>query len=320
MDSIELEKRGFRKLHEIAEGSYGVVYQGIEIATNTKVALKKMKRLETEQKDGLHFTTIRELKLLSELRHENILGLKSVIVYKIEGQYCLWLISEFMDTNLSKIISEKKITSDNQINTYLYTILKGLNYLHMNWYLHRDLTPSNILMSSEGQLKIADFGFTKLFGDDKSMTPEVVTIWYRAPELLFGAKYYGTGVDIWSFGCIIAELLIKEPFLPTQENKEIDQLATIFGALGTPTEEDWPGISKLPCYIEFERRPITQIDQLDLFRHANRELLDLLGKCLTFYPKKRDLLLTRRLNIHIFNLITSNPKMLKLNPKMAWLK
>jgi len=287
MDNIELEKRGFEKLQEIAEGSYGVVYLGRVIETGQKVAMKKMKRQShDEAKEGIHFTTIREIKLLSEIRHDNILGLLSVIVYKSDGEYNLWLISEFMTSNLQNVIKESKILTEADIKNYMYMILKGLEFMHLNWYLHRDLSPSNVLISSTGQVKIADFGFTKLFGDERSMTPEVVTLWYRSPELLFGAKHYGTAVDIWSFGCIMAELLLRVAFLPGDETC-INQLATIFAALGTPTEEEWPGVTKLPNYIEFEKRPIFPVEQLELFRHTKPDMLDLLGQCIKLCPLKR---------------------------------
>lgn len=287
VDTIELKKHGFQKNRFIAQGSYGVVFHGVLLETGMEVAMKKMKRqTDDDSKEGIHFTTIRELKLLRELRHDNILGLVSVIVYQTDGEYCLWLISEFMPTTLENILrDEKKVLTEDIIKHYLRMILNGLEFLHLNWYLHRDLTPGNILMSNSGILKIADFGFTKLFGEDREMTPEVVTLWYRSPELLFGAKFYGTAVDIWSFGCILAQLLIKQPFLPG--DNEIHQLATIFAAMGTPTEEDWPGMTKLPCYIEFEKRPLIPLDQLDIFRHANPDVMDLLAACLKFCPSKR---------------------------------
>jgi cyclin-dependent kinase 7 len=288
MDAVELAKRGFKKLQFLAEGSYGVVFLGQVIATGVNVAMKKMKRQSAdESKEGIHFTTIREIKLLSEIHHENILGLLSVIVYKSDGEYALWLISEYMTSNLQLVIRENnKPFSEDEIKKYMLMILKGLEFMHLNWYLHRDLSPSNVLISDTGQIKIADFGFTKLFGDDRAMTPEVVTLWYRAPELLFGAKYYGTAVDMWSFGCILAELLIKQAFLPGEET-DINQLATIFGALGTPTEEEWPGVTKLPNYIEFDKRPISPAEQMELFRGRNPDILDILGQCLRLCPLKR---------------------------------
>jgi len=290
MDNVELAKRGFNKLKEIAQGSYGIVYLGQVIETGEKVAMKKMKKqTQDEDKEGIHFTTIREIKLLSEIHHENILGLLSVIVYKSDGGYNLWLISEFMDSNLQVVIRDKQPKgpfSEDEIKNYMFMILKGLEFMHLNWYLHRDLSPSNVLISSTGQIKIADFGFTKLFGDDRAMTPEVVTLWYRSPELLFGAKYYGTAVDMWSVGCILAELLIKQAFLPGDVT-DINQLSTIFGALGTPTEEDWPGVTKLPNYIEFDKRPICPAEEMELFRGRSSDILDLLGQCLRLCPLKR---------------------------------
>jgi cyclin-dependent kinase 7 len=196
-----------------------------------------------------------------------------------------------MDSNLQLVIRDKQQPkegpfSEDEIKKYMLMILKGLEFMHLNWYLHRDLSPSNVLISSTGQIKIADFGFTKLFGDDRAMTPEVVTLWYRSPELLFGAKYYGTAVDMWSVGCILAELLIKQAFLPGEET-DISQLATIFGALGTPTEEEWPGVTKLPNYIEFDKRPVSPAEQMELFRGRNPDILDILGQCLRLCPLKR---------------------------------
>jgi len=288
LDNSELEKRGFIKLDRLAEGSYGVVYSGIEIKTGLKVAMKKMKRQTHETtRDGIHFTTIRELKLLGEIRHDYILGVVSVIVYPSDGQYCLWIISEFMCSNLQDVIQENKILTDDTIRNYIHMILKGLEFMHSNWYLHRDLSSSNILVSSSGQLKIADFGFAKLFGDNREMTPEVVTIWYRSPELLFGAKHYGTSVDIWSLGCIIAELLHRGPFLAGDGNTEISQLSTIFAALGTPTEVEWPGLTNLPCYLEFEKIDIVDISSVGYFPTSNPDAVNLLACCWRFCPSKR---------------------------------
>jgi cyclin-dependent kinase 7 len=288
MDDLELAKRGFKKMKPIAEGSYGIVYLGEVIETGEIVAMKKMKRQShDEAKEGIHFTTIREIKLLSEIRHENILGLLSVIVYKSDAEYNLWLISEYMTSNLqSKIKESQGPFSEPDIKMYMFMILKGLEFMHLNWYLHRDLSPSNVLISRTGQVKIADFGFTKLFGDDRPMTPEVVTLWYRSPELLFGSRYYGAAVDMWSFGCILVELLIRGPFLPGDQS-DINQLSTIFAALGTPTEEDWPGVTKLPNYIEFDKRPIFPVEQMELFRGRDSEIIDLLGQCLKLCPLKR---------------------------------
>ncbi|PCH42727.1 Pkinase-domain-containing protein [Wolfiporia cocos MD-104 SS10] len=137
----------------------------------------------------------------------------------------------------------------------------GLEFCHRNFILHRDLKPNNLLIASEGQLKIADFGLAWDFADPEyKMTCQVITRWYRPPELLFGCRYYSTAVDIWSVGCIFTELMLCTPYLPGESN--IDQLKTIFRALGTPTEEDWPGRTKLPDYVPVGQFPCTPLREL----------------------------------------------------------
>lgn len=138
------------------------------------------------------------------------------------------LVFDFMDTDLEVIIKDNSIvlTSAN-VKSYMIQTLKGLEYLHYNWILHRDLKPNNLLVNSDGVLKIGDFGLAKFFGSpNRIYTHQVVTRWYRAPELLYGAKLYGTGVDMWAIGCILAELLLRVPFLPGES--DLDQLTRIF--------------------------------------------------------------------------------------------
>ncbi|KAG6897203.1 Cyclin-dependent kinase D-3 [Termitomyces sp. T32_za158] len=148
----------------------------------------------------------------------------------------------------------------------------------------QDLKPNNLLISSDGQLKIADFGLARDFADPgHKMTCQVITRWYRPPELLFGSRYYGSAVDIWSVGTIFAELMLRVPYLPG--DSDMDQLKTIFRALGTPTEEEWPGHTKLPDYIsvgQFPKPPLR-----DLFTAATADTLNLLSKCLVYEPRKR---------------------------------
>ena len=130
----------------------------------------------------------------------------------------------------------------------------GFEYLHDMWVLHRDVKPENFLLSARGVLKVADFGLAKLFGDASAgaMTTQVVTQWYKAPELLFGAQFYGGGVDMWAMGCIHVELELRHPFLVAPSESDISQLETIFKTLGTTDEADWPGVSKLSGYMEFK--------------------------------------------------------------------
>lgn len=170
------------------------------------------------------------------------------------------------------------------IKSYMIQTLKGLEYLHRNWILHRDLKPNNLLITVEGVLKIGDFGLAKFYGSPNRInTNQVVTRWYRAPELLFGAKQYATGVDIWAVGCILAELLLRVPFLPGES--DLDQLTRIFQVFGTPTEEIWPGLKLLPDYIQFKMFPLVPLR--NIFTAAADDLLDVADKMLALYPLNR---------------------------------
>ena len=131
--------------------------------------------------------------------------------------------------------------------SYMFQILAGINFCHARRVLHRDLKPQNLLIDKSGALKLADFGLARAFGIPvRTYTHEVVTLWYRAPEILLGLKQYSTPVDMWSIGCIFAEMIMKRPLYPG--DSEIDELFKIFRTLGTPDEETWPGVSKLPDY------------------------------------------------------------------------
>nr|CAD7200126.1 unnamed protein product [Timema douglasi] len=149
------------------------------------------------------------------------------------------LVFDFMDTDLEVIIKDTSIVlTPANVKAYMLMTLQGLEYMHLNWILHRDLKPNNLLVSSNGVLKLGDFGLAKFFGSpNRIYTHQVVTRWYRCPELLFGARMYGTGVDMWALGCILAELLLRVPFLSGES--DLDQLTRIFQVLGTPTEESW---------------------------------------------------------------------------------
>ena len=156
--------------------------------------------------------------------------------------------------------------------------------MHAHWVLHRDLKPNNLLISRKGHLKITDFGLAKSFGSpNRVLTHQVVTRWYRCPELLFGARLYGTGVDIWAVGCIVAELLLRVPFLPGET--DLGQLTKIFEVFGTPTQEQWPNVDKLPDFVQFKPMPAQQLR--DIFSAAGDDLLQLLESCFMLNPSKR---------------------------------
>ncbi|KAI4546335.1 hypothetical protein MJG53_004377 [Ovis ammon polii x Ovis aries] len=233
----------FQKVEKIGEGTYGVVYKAKNKLTGEVVALKKI-RLDTET-EGVPSTAIREISLLKELNHPNIVKLLDVI----HTENKLYLVFEFLHQDLKKFMDASALTGIPLplIKSYLFQLLQGLAFCHSHRVLHRDLKPQNLLINADGSIKLADFGLARAFGVPvRTYTHEVVTLWYRAPEILLGCKYYSTAVDIWSLGCIFAEMVTRRALFPG--DSEIDQLFRIFRTLGTPDEVVWPGVTSMPDY------------------------------------------------------------------------
>eukprot|EP00741_Cyanophora_paradoxa_P005123 tig00000863_g4965.t1 len=269
----------YAKAHKVGEGTYGNVFLATDKLTGRTVALKKIKAGDV--KEGVNFTALREIKLLQELRHPNVVELLDV--FSRNGS--VYLVFEFLETDLDAVIRDSSlILYEADIKAYMLMLMRGVLACHDSWILHRDLKPDNLLIAPDGQLKIADFGLARMFGSpDRNLSNQVVTRWYRAPELFFGAKKYGAAVDMWAVGCIFAELMLRVPYFPGES--DIDQLAKIFAALGTPTDADWPGMRELPGYVEFEEFRGTPFRIL--FKAASDQALDLLGRLLTYNPAKR---------------------------------
>ncbi|XP_020014932.1 cyclin-dependent kinase 3 isoform X2 [Castor canadensis] len=233
----------FQKVEKIGEGTYGVVYKAKNKETGQLVALKKIRLdLETE---GVPSTAIREISLLKELKHPNIVKLLDVV----HREKKLYLVFEFLSQDLKKYIDSTPASELplHLVKSYLFQLLQGVNFCHSHRVIHRDLKPQNLLINEFGTIKLADFGLARAFGVPlRTYTHEVVTLWYRAPEILLGCKFYSTAVDIWSIGCIFAEMVTRKVLFPG--DSEIDQLFRIFRTLGTPSEATWPGVTQLPDY------------------------------------------------------------------------
>lgn len=272
----------YSKDKKIGEGTYAVVYQATDVITKRMVAIKKIKFGQLEH--GLDFSAIREVKYLQELRHPNIIELIDVYSHKRN----LNLVLEFLDTDLEIVIKDKSLVfMPADIKSWVMMTLRGLGWCHKNWVLHRDMKPNNLLIGKDGQLKLADFGLARDYGHDpiasRPMTTQVITRWYRPPELFFGAKLYHYGVDIWSVACIFAELMLRTPYLPGES--DLDQINTIFRALGTPTEEEWKNVSYLPDYVSYQKYPKTPLNTL--FTAASKDAIDLMEKMFVYDPLKR---------------------------------
>ncbi|KAK8805586.1 hypothetical protein WA158_002242 [Blastocystis sp. Blastoise] len=275
------------KYHQIqeplGEGAYGVVFKAINSETNEVVALKKI-RLDLEE-EGIPSTALREISILKSLEHPNIVRLIEVE----HGNGRLYLVFECCDGDLKKWMENELNTKTSipieKAKSFAYQLLLGLDYCHSCGVMHRDLKPQNLLLNSDGVLKLADFGLARSFNlPVRELTHEVITLWYRAPEILLGSKQYSTSIDIWSAGVIIAELIQGEPLY--QGDSEIDMLFKIFHSKGLPTETDWPGVSQLPDFKDqFPSWPTRTLDKT--ITKAEPLALDLLNKMLCYDPSKR---------------------------------
>ncbi|KAH0756318.1 hypothetical protein KY290_026588 [Solanum tuberosum] len=282
----------FEGLNRIDEGTYGVVYRAKDKKTGEIVALKKVKM--EKEREGFPLTSLREINILLSLHHPSIVDVKEVVVGSSLDS--IFMVMEYMEHDLKALMETmKKPFTQSEVKCLMLQLLHGVKYLHDNWVLHRDLKTSNLLLNNQGELKICDFGLARQYGSPlKPYTHLVVTLWYRAPELLLGAKQYSTAIDMWSLGCIMAEMLCKEPLF--NGKTEVDQIDKIFRILGTPNETIWPGFSKLPgvkvnfvkhqfnnLRNKFQSPTTSYMGKPDLSESG----LDLLNKLLTYDPAKR---------------------------------
>jgi negative regulator of PHO system len=257
------------------------VFKGRNRQTGEFVALKE---IHLDSEEGTPSTAIREISLMKELKHENIVSLHDVI----HTENKLMLVFEYMDKDLKKYMDsrgDRGALDPVTIKSFMWQLLKGIEFCHENRVLHRDLKPQNLLINNKGQLKLADFGLARAFGIPvNTFSNEVVTLWYRAPDVLLGSRTYNTSIDIWSAGCIMAEMYTGRPLFPGTTNE--DQLQKIFRLMGTPSERSWPGLTQFPEYknnwavyaTQNMNVYLPQVDQLGLA---------LLGQMLHLRPELR---------------------------------
>ncbi|KAF8544240.1 kinase-like domain-containing protein [Trichophaea hybrida] len=272
---------------KIGEGTYAVVYRAHIKSTGQPVAIKKIKI--SSQAEGISMDSLREIKHLQELHHENIVNLLDVFVGRSQN---INAVLEFLAGDLEGVIKDNTcIYGSSDIKSWMAMSLRGLWWCHRNFVLHRDIKPNNLLYTTGGILKIADFGFARSFADPGStnMSTQVVTRWYRAPELLFGAKSYSSAIDVYALGVVFAELILRVPYLAGET--DVNQLVVIANALGTPTEQNWPGVTSLPGYVI--PNPENQLPEVDLvnlkrqFSSVSTSGVELLHGMIRLDPKKR---------------------------------
>jgi len=282
-------------IRTVGSGAYGVVVSAKNAETDCNVAIKMIPQAFTDEIDAKRI--LREIKLMKHLRHDNICGINDMmppIAKYVEDFHDVYIVADLMETDLHRIIYSKQSLSIDHVQYFLYQIFRGLKYIHSANVLHRDLKPSNLLVNSNCDLKICDFGLARgilpeednTAGGSMLLTEYVVTRWYRAPEIMLACQEYSFPVDVWSVGCIFAELLRRKPYFPGENYT--DQLSIITEKLGKPTESDLNFVTseKAKKFMrKLSSKPAPSF--IRQFPGAPPLALDLLRKTLQIHPKKR---------------------------------
>ncbi|KAH9683265.1 protein kinase domain-containing protein [Citrus sinensis] len=273
----------FEKLDKIGQGTYSNVYKARDTLTGQIVALKKV-RFDNLEPESVRFMA-REILILRRLDHPNVVKLEGLVTSRMSCS--LYLVLKYMEHDLAGLAASPTIKfTQAQVKCYMHQLLSGLEHCHNQHVLHRDIKGSNLLIDNEGILKIADFGLASFFDPNhkQPMTSRVVTLWYRPPELLLGATDYGVGVDLWSAGCILAELLAEKPIMPGRT--EVEQLHKIFKLCGSPSEEYWKK-SKLPHATIFKPQQSYKRCIAETFKDFPPSSLPLIETLLAIDPAER---------------------------------
>ncbi|KAJ2860554.1 hypothetical protein GGI22_002684 [Coemansia erecta] len=278
----------YERLNKIEEGTYGIVYRARDLRTGEIVALKHLK-LENER-NGFPITSLREIHTLLLAKHPNIINVREIVVGRSLNS--IYMVMDFMEHDLRTLMEAMpQGFRPSEIKALMVQLLGAVAHLHANWLVHRDLKTSNLLMANAGALRVADFGLARKYSSPlHNMTGLVVTLWYRAPELLLGETSYSTAVDVWSVGCIFAELFLHKPVF--QGQGEIDQITKIFAAIGPPTDDNWPTFRILPNAKMFRFTPVSSKakslrSRMLGFSGMTDAAFDLLSRLLALDPAQR---------------------------------
>uniref|UniRef100_A0A1I8I8N9 Mitogen-activated protein kinase n=1 Tax=Macrostomum lignano TaxID=282301 RepID=A0A1I8I8N9_9PLAT len=273
----------YTNLSHIGEGAYGMVVSATDTLKNERVAIKKISPFEYQTYCQ---RTLREIKILTRFKHENIIDIRDIITAdSVDQMKDVYIVQCLMETDMFKLLKTQNLSNEH-VCYFLYQILRGLKYIHSANVLHRDLKPSNLLLNTTCDLKICDFGLARVADPEHDhtgfLTEYVATRWYRAPEIMLNSKGYTKSIDIWSVGCILAEMLNNKPLFPGKHY--IDQLNLILNMLGSPCQEDLDCIrnDKARIASSTKTRAWTQI-----YPAADARALDLLDRLLTFNPERR---------------------------------
>ncbi|XP_035691013.1 mitogen-activated protein kinase 1-like [Branchiostoma floridae] len=274
-------------LQYIGEGAYGMVCSAVDQTTGKRIAIKKISPFE-------HQTycqrTLREIKILRRFKHENVIGIENIIrSASIDEMKDVYIVQCLMETDLYKLLKTQQLSNDH-VCYFLYQILRGLKYIHSANVLHRDLKPSNLLLNTTCDLKICDFGLARVADPEHDhtgfLTEYVATRWYRAPEIMLNSKGYTKSIDIWSVGCILAEMLNNRPIFPGKHY--LDQISHILGVVGSPSAEDLSWIINDKARSYLQSLPYkAKVPWPRICPKADSHALNLLDRMLTFNPHKR---------------------------------
>ncbi|RZC72226.1 hypothetical protein C5167_035669 [Papaver somniferum] len=280
---VPLRADSFEKLEKIGQGTYSSVFRARDLDTGKIVALKKV-RFDNFEPESVRFMA-REIMILRRLDHPNIIKLEGIITSRLSCS--IYLVFEYMEHDLAGLSTCPDIKfSEAQVKCYMHQLLSGIEHCHSRGVMHRDIKGSNLLVNNEGILKVADFGLANFFnpGYRQPLTSRVVTLWYRPPELLLGSTEYGATVDLWSVGCVFAELFMGKPIL--QGRTEVEQLHKIFKLCGSPPEEYWKK-SKLPHATIFKPQHPYESRIRETLNELPRTALSLIETFLSVEPYKR---------------------------------
>ncbi|WOK92317.1 hypothetical protein Cni_G01008 [Canna indica] len=280
---VPLKADSYEKLEKIGQGTYSSVFRARDLDTGKIVALKKV-RFDTFEPESVRFMA-REIQILRRLDHPNIVKLEGLITSRLSCS--LYLVFEYMEHDLAGLSSSSDIKfSEPQIKCYTQQLLSGLEHCHSRGIIHRDIKGANLLVNNDGILKMADFGLANFCdpGHKQPLTSRVVTLWYRPPELLLGSTDYEETVDLWSVGCVFAEMFTGRPIL--QGRTEVEQLHKIFRLCGSPSDEYWKK-SKLPHATIFKPHHPYESTLQETFQNLPGSAIKLLETFLSVEPYKR---------------------------------
>nr|CCC94245.1 putative tyrosine protein kinase [Trypanosoma congolense IL3000] len=271
----------------IGAGSYGVVIRARDMTTNELVAIKRVNK-EIFEEIILAKRILREIKLLKHFHHENIIGLRNLITPSDRDNYeYFYIVMDVMETDLKQVLRTGQNLTENHVQYFIYQILHALKVIHSSGVIHRDITPANILVNQNCDLKICDFGLSKEESDQGDHMTDYVTMrWYRAPELVMEDRRYSTQIDVWGVGSILGELLGSRPLF--QGKDRVNQLDKIIDVIGTPPEEDINSVGSQAAQKYLKKKTFRPPPNWEsLYPNASKEALDLLQRMLVFHPNKR---------------------------------